>query len=143
MINLEQFTPLPSLSGGLLIGIAASVLVLFCGRIAGISGILVGVLPEKGKIIEKWRLAFLAGLILAPLLYTAFFHHPIVTLSTSTPGLLLAGFLVGVGTRLGSGCTSGHGVCGLSRFSVRSLVATLVFMVVGFATATLIGYFQW
>lgn len=143
MINLEQFTPLPSLSGGLLIGIAASVLILFCGRIAGISGILAGVLPEKGKIIEKWRLAFLAGLILAPLLYTAFFHHPDVTLSTSTPGLLLAGFLVGVGTRLGSGCTSGHGVCGLSRFSVRSLVATLVFMVVGFATATLIGYFQW
>ncbi|MGM3184708.1 YeeE/YedE family protein [Dickeya oryzae] len=143
MINLEQFTPVPSLSGGLLIGIAASVLVLFCGRIAGISGILVGVLPEKGKIIEKWRLAFLAGLILAPLLYTVFFHHPDVTLSTSTPGLLLAGFLVGVGTRLGSGCTSGHGVCGLSRFSVRSLVATLVFMVVGFATATLIGYFQW
>ncbi|WP_016943402.1 YeeE/YedE family protein [Dickeya zeae] len=143
MINLEQFTPLPSLSGGLLIGIAASVLVLFCGRIAGISGILVGVLPEKGKIIEKWRLAFLAGLILAPLLYTTFFHHPDVTLNTSTPGLLLAGFLVGVGTRLGSGCTSGHGVCGLSRFSVRSLVATLVFMLVGFATATLIGYFQW
>ncbi|QIZ47889.1 YeeE/YedE family protein [Dickeya zeae] len=142
MINLEQFTPLPSLSGGLLIGIAASVLVLFCGRIAGISGILVGVLPGKGKIIEKWRLAFLAGLILTPLLYTTFFHHPDVTLSTSTPGLLLAGFLVGVGTRLGSGCTSGHGVCGLSRFSVRSLVATLVFMVVGFATATLIGYFQ-
>ncbi|MEQ4510519.1 MAG: YeeE/YedE thiosulfate transporter family protein, partial [Dickeya sp.] len=92
---------------------------------------------------QRGRLAFLAGLILAPLLYTVFFHHPDVTLSTSTPGLLLAGFLVGVGTRLGSGCTSGHGVCGLSRFSIRSLVVTLVFMVVGFATATLIGYFQW
>ncbi|MCO7260458.1 YeeE/YedE family protein [Dickeya zeae] len=143
MINLEQFTPLPSLSGGVLIGIAASVLILFCGRIAGISGILAGILPGKGKVIETWRLAFLAGLILAPLLYTAFFHHPDVTLSTSTSGLLLAGFLVGVGTRLGSGCTSGHGVCGLSRFSIRSLAATLVFMVVGFATATLIGYFQW
>ncbi|MEY8712995.1 YeeE/YedE family protein [Mangrovibacter phragmitis] len=140
-INFAQFTPLASFSGGLLIGLAAIVLILFCGRIAGISGILGGMLQRETRA-EGWRIAFLLGLIGAPVLYLSFFPRPDISLSASTPLILIAGLLVGVGTRLGSGCTSGHGVCGLSRFSPRSLAATLTFMVVGFATATLLGWLR-
>ncbi|KFK95706.1 MULTISPECIES: YeeE/YedE family protein [unclassified Serratia (in: enterobacteria)] len=137
-INLTQFTPFLSFSGGLLIGCAAWVLILFCGRIAGISGILGGLLssgiPDRG-----WRLAFLIGLIISPALYSLIHPLPTSEISASWPIVIVAGLLVGIGTRYGSGCTSGHGVCGLSRLSPRSLVATVVFMAVAFVTVWLMG----
>ena len=117
------------LAGGLLIGTAAAILLLGNGRIAGISGILGGVLariPERRGLAEG--LAFLAGLIGLPALYALTAGAPAITVIASAPLLLTGGLLVGFGTRLGSGCTSGHGVCGLSRLSPRSLVATGVFM---------------
>ncbi|PHM63632.1 YeeE/YedE family protein [Xenorhabdus ishibashii] len=138
-INFAQFTPWLSFGGGILIGLAAIVLVLFCGRIAGISGILGGLLQRKTND-RSWRVAFLAGIIIAPVLYSLLHPLPEITITASWPAIIIAGLLVGIGTRIGSGCTSGHGVCGLSRLSLRSLVATLIFMAVGFVTATGLGY---
>jgi uncharacterized membrane protein YedE/YeeE len=124
---------LASTAGGLLIGLAAALFVLFNGRIAGISGILGGLLTlPKGD--STWRFAFLLGLILSPLLFGMFHALPEVQVDAGTGTLVLAGLLVGLGTRYGSGCTSGHGVCGLSRLSMRSLAATAAFMLAGFAT---------
>lgn len=126
-IDWASFTPAASLAGGMLIGLAASWLVLMNGRIAGISGMLGGLLDRAGD----WplRLAFVLGLLLAPAVWLVFIGGlPALQLDASLPRLLLAGVLVGVGTRLASGCTSGHGVCGLSRLSPRSLLATLSFM---------------
>ncbi|WP_333849669.1 YeeE/YedE family protein [Leclercia sp.] len=137
-IDFSHFTPLSSLGGGLLIGLAAILLIHFCGRIAGISGIVSGMLTKQTRA-EGWRIAFLAGLIGSPLLFSLFFPLPDIHVQTSWPMIIVAGLLVGIGSRLGSGCTSGHGVCGLSRFSKRSLVATLTFMAVGVVTATLTG----
>ncbi|QIK13881.1 YeeE/YedE family protein [Leclercia sp. 29361] len=137
-IDFTHFTPLSSLGGGLLIGLAAILLIHFCGRIAGISGILAGMLTKQ-TWKEGWRIAFIAGLIGSPLLFMLFFPLPDINVQASWPVIIVAGLLVGIGTRLGSGCTSGHGICGLSRFSKRSLVATLTFMVVGIVTATLTG----
>ncbi len=138
-IDWNHFTPWSALAGGLLIGLAAAALLLLNGRIAGISGILGGLLrPIKRDI--AWRIAFLAGLILAPAAYTLVAPLPVVTIDASTTVLLIAGLLVGVGTRYGSGCTSGHGVCGLSRASPRSLVATLSFMVAGFVTVYVVRH---
>ncbi|MBM7332060.1 MAG: YeeE/YedE family protein [Alcanivorax sp.] len=132
-VDWSVFTPWSALAGGLLIGAAAGGLWLLIGRIAGISGILGGLLaPVPGD--WRWRLAFLAGLLVSPWLYLAVAGPAPVRVSASLPVLILAGLLVGYGTRLGSGCTSGHGVCGLSRWSLRSLVATLLFMGAGFAT---------
>lgn len=132
-IDWTNFTPWPALAGGLLIGLAAAAFVLFNGRIAGISGILGGLLrPARGDI--AWRAAFLAGLIGAPLAYGLFASLPAVRIDAGVGTLMAAGLLVGLGTRYGSGCTSGHGVCGLSRLSPRSLVATLSFMLAGFVT---------
>ncbi|MFP1682007.1 YeeE/YedE family protein [Alloalcanivorax sp. C16-1] len=132
-VDWSVFTPWSALAGGLLIGAAAGGLWLLMGRIAGISGILGGLLtPVPGD--RRWRLAFLAGLLLSPWLYLAVAGPAPVRVSASLPVLILAGLLVGYGTRLGSGCTSGHGVCGLSRWSLRSLVATVLFMGAGFAT---------
>lgn len=128
-IAWESFTPYPALSGGLLIGLAAAVLWLCKGRIAGISGIVGGLLSAGGD--RMWRLAFVAGLLLAPAFWEAFTPLPAVTVTTGPWLLIAAGLLVGYGSRLGSGCTSGHGVCGLSRLSLRSLVATLCFMASG------------
>ncbi|HET6195031.1 MAG TPA: YeeE/YedE family protein, partial [Acetobacteraceae bacterium] len=122
-----------SLLGGLLIGLAAAVLWLANGRIAGISGI-VGALPSARSGDVAWRVAFLGGLIVSPLLWAALAGPPVVSLEASLPTVIAGGLLVGFGTRLGGGCTSGHGVCGLARFSRRSIVATCVFMVAGFAT---------
>lgn len=130
---MTTFTPLPSLIGGLLIGFSTLLMIIWLGKIAGISGI-VGQLWSAAAGDRAWRLAFLSGLMLAPLLYAWWAPLPAVQIVTSTPGLVVAGLLVGFGTRLGSGCTSGHGVCGLSRLSLRSLVATLTFM----ATAILV-----
>ncbi|WP_300759729.1 YeeE/YedE family protein [Janthinobacterium sp.] len=132
-IDWQHFTPWSSLAGGLLIGLAAAVLILFNGRIAGISGIVGGLLsPRKGD--SGWRIAFLAGLLLTPLLYQLRHALPEVDIEAGTPALVIAGLLVGLGVRYGAGCTSGHGVCGLSRLSPRSLVATMCFMAAGFLT---------
>ncbi len=132
-IDWNVFTPLMSLAGGVLIGVAAIMLVLFNGRVAGISGIVGGLLRARAGDIS-WRLAFVAGLVVAPLGYVLVAPLPAIEIKASGWVLALAGLLVGIGTRYGAGCTSGHGVCGLSRLSVRSLVATLVFMGAGFAT---------
>ncbi|MBN8758202.1 MULTISPECIES: YeeE/YedE family protein [Variovorax] len=132
-IDWSHFTPLASLAGGVLIGIAAAMFVLLNGRIAGISGVLGGLLrPSRGDI--GWRVAFVLGLVGAPSLYLLFTVLPRPQIDAGYGTLVLAGLLVGLGTRYGSGCTSGHGVCGLSRLSPRSLVATLSFMGAGFAT---------
>ncbi|WP_414470932.1 YeeE/YedE family protein [Microvirga sp. M2] len=131
---MENFTPLSALAGGLLIGASAALILVLNGRIAGISGILGGLLqPARNEI--GWRLAFLAGMFIAPLAYVAFGGAlPTVVLDTSLPVLMAAGLIVGFGTRLGAGCTSGHGVCGIGRGSPRSLVATGVFMATAIAT---------
>ncbi len=132
-LDWQAFTPWSALAGGLLIGLAATLFVLLNGRIAGISSIVGGLLrPVRGDI--GWRLAFIAGLIGAPLLYAMAAALPAPRIDAGTTVLVLAGLLVGVGTRYGSGCTSGHGVCGLSRLSLRSLAATLAFMGAGFVT---------
>lgn len=132
-IDWTSFTPWSALIGGALIGVSAAVLMLFNGRIAGISGIIGGLLgprqPDRGE-----RLAFVGGLVLAPMLYWLGHSRPVVEIAATPAALVLAGLLVGFGSRLGSGCTSGHGVCGISRLSVRSLVATLTFMSAGFVT---------
>jgi uncharacterized membrane protein YedE/YeeE len=132
---IENFTPLPALAGGALIGLAASILLLAHGQIAGISGILGGVISRRAE--ARWRIAFLIGIAIGGAGVAALWPQAIsMAGSRSLPLLLLAGLLVGFGTRLGTGCTSGHGVCGLSRRSPRSLVSVLVFMATGFATAT-------
>ena len=139
-IAYETFTPLASLAGGILIGISASLMLLLNGRVAGISGIVGGLLaPARGEL--GWRVAFVGGLVAggailavaAPELFAG-------TVERSSAALIVAGLLVGFGTRLGSGCTSGHGVCGLSRGSLRSLVATATFMATGMAAAYLVGH---
>lgn len=134
-INWSAFTPGHALAGGVLIGLAATLFALLNGRIAGISGIVGGLLkPTAGDIF--WRSAFVAGLLLAPAAYELLTGRlPQLHIEAGTGLLLVAGLLVGVGTRYGSGCTSGHGVCGLSRRSPRSFTATVVFMAAGFATA--------
>ena len=128
-----HFTPWPALAGGALIGLAAALFVLFNGRIAGISGLL-GSLLARGGEGRGEKALFLLGLLLAPLLWQVFAALPAIEFQGGWLSLLLAGLLVGVGTRYGAGCTSGHGVCGISRLSPRSLVATLAFMASGFAT---------
>lgn len=131
-IDWHAFTPWSALMGGMLIGSAASILILFNGRIAGISGIVGGLfMPARSDI--GWRFAFIAGLVGAPLIYSLFAELPAIQIDAGPGTLIAAGLLVGVGTRYGAGCTSGHGVCGLARLSPRSLVATLTFMAAGFA----------
>lgn len=124
-----SFTPVQSLIGGLLIGFSTLLMILWLGKVAGISGI-VGQSWSAPAGDRAWRLAFVAGLVLSPLLYALARPLPVVDIQASTPWLVVAGMLVGFGSRLGSGCTSGHGVCGLSRLSLRSLVATVTFMLV-------------
>lgn len=133
MIAWADFTPWASLAGGILIGTSAALFVLFNGRIAGISGILGGLLQwPQGDV--AWRFAFLLGLIAAPFLFSQFAPLPAVRVDAGSATLIVAGLLVGLGTRYGGGCTSGHGVCGISRRSPRSLVATGAFMAAGFVT---------
>ncbi len=132
-VDWNAFTPWASLAGGVLIGLAAALFVLLNGRIAGISGVLGGLLnPARGDI--AWRVAFVLGLLGAPFVYALFTELPRVRIDAGTAVLVTAGLLVGIGTRYGSGCTSGHGICGLSRLSLRSLFATLAFMAAGAAT---------
>ena len=132
-IDWINFTPWAALAGGVLIGAAASLFVLLNGRIAGISGLLASLLETGGEGRSE-KLLFLLGILLAPLLWMLFGTLPAMEFQSGWIGLLVAGMLVGVGTRYGSGCTSGHGVCGISRLSPRSIVATVAFMVAGFAT---------
>jgi uncharacterized membrane protein YedE/YeeE len=132
-VDWNAFTPWSSLAGGVLIGIAAAMFALLNGRIAGISGVLGGLLkPVRGDM--AWRAAFVLGLLSAPLVYLLIAEVPRPQTDASYAALVGAGLLVGVGTRYGSGCTSGHGVCGLSRLSPRSLAATAAFMGAGFLT---------
>ena len=135
------FTPIESLLGGALIGVAAVILMLFLGRIAGVSGILGRLLPPYGEPGAGGAAAFIAGLVSAPILYTAATGVGVhQTVSGNLPVLAGAGLLVGFGAILGGGCTSGHGVCGLSRLSARSLVATLTFMATAFLTVLIVRH---
>jgi len=139
MIEWASFTPWTSLVGGIFIGLAAALFLLLNGRIAGISGILGGLLQwPKGDV--AWRGAFLLGLVTAPAAYSFFAPLPAVQVDAGTATLVVAGLLVGIGTRYGAGCTSGHGVCGLSRRSPRSMVATAAFMAAGFVTVFIVRH---
>ncbi|MGO2134084.1 YeeE/YedE family protein [Marinobacter sp.] len=138
-IAWSNFTPWTALAGGVLVGLAAAGFLLLNGRIAGISGILGGLLTRSAGD-RSWRFAFLAGLIGAPVLWMLVAQLPPIEIEAGYPALIIAGLLVGIGTRYGSGCTSGHGVCGLSRFSPRSLAATVSFMFAGFVTVFVIRH---
>ncbi|SDP18582.1 hypothetical protein SAMN04489798_4947 [Pseudomonas arsenicoxydans] len=132
-VDWLNFTPWSSLAGGALIGLAASLFVVANGRIAGISG-LIGSLLQRGSEGVSEKALFLLGLLIAPLLWGLFASLPQIEFKSGWFGLIVAGVLVGIGTRYGSGCTSGHGVCGISRLSPRSMVATVCFMFSGFVT---------
>ena len=135
-IDWNHFTPLASLAGGIVLGVASAIFILLNGRVLGISGILGGLLrPQRGD--TGWRLFFIAGLLVAPTVWALVNPAPVPRIEAGWSVLVIAGLLVGWGTSYGSGCTSGHGVCGLSRLSPRSLVATLAFTGAGFATVLL------
>jgi uncharacterized membrane protein YedE/YeeE len=143
-IDWNAFTPWASLAGGLLIGLASALYVLGNGRIAGIAGIVgspLRALATGGRLApERSRLLFIAGLLVAPWAWQLFAPLPAATVSAGWPLLVLAGLLVGVGVRMGNGCTSGHGVCGLSRLSLRSLANVMAFMGAGFATVFVVRH---
>jgi uncharacterized membrane protein YedE/YeeE len=132
-IDFAHFTPYASTSGGLLIGAGAAMLILGVGRILGAAGVFTGALEGRGAD-DVWRLWLLGGLLIAPALAHVLWGQSAPVFSANAATLILAGVLVGFGARLGSGCTSGHGVCGLARLSPRSLAATIIFMAAGFAT---------
>ncbi|MCW1935510.1 YeeE/YedE family protein [Pseudomonas sp. MDMC_285] len=132
-IDWAGFTPWSALAGGALIGLSAAIFALANGRVAGISGLLGSLLQRQGEGRGE-KAAFLVGLLLAPVLWGLFAALPSIHFETGSLGLIVAGLLVGIGTRYGSGCTSGHGVCGISRLSPRSMLATLCFMATGFVT---------
>ena len=138
-IDTISFTPWSAIAGGVLIGIAATIVLLVNGRIAGVSGILGGLLRPSIPDIG-WRVAFLAGLIIAPSLYAAFVYMPGLKIDADYVTLFIAGLMVGVGTRYAGGCTSGHGVCGLARLSPRALVATVAFIAAGIATVFVVRH---
>ena len=142
-IDWTHFTPWSALVGGALIGIAAALFVLFNGRIAGISGVIGGLISsllQRRPGDTAWRLAFVAGILLAPWVFQVAVPLPAIDVSAGTGTLIVSGLAVGIGTRYGSGCTSGHGVCGLSRLSLRSAVATVCFMAAGFATVAIVRH---
>ena len=140
MLSWTEVNPLMALIGGMLIGIAASMLLLFNGKVAGISGILGGLInPKKHDI--AWRLAFVVGLAVSPIIYSLFQPLPDITIEARNTTIIIAGLIVGVGTRYGSGCTSGHGVCGIARLSPRSMVATASFILAGAVTVYLVRHF--
>jgi uncharacterized membrane protein YedE/YeeE len=137
---MAPFDPVLALSGGALIGVASVLLMMLNGRIAGISGILGGLLAP-GTADRAWRIAFVVGLIAAPLAFAATGHPSVIPdMPASWLVIAAAGLLVGFGTRLASGCTSGHGVCGIARLSPRSIVATVIFMVVAVATVAIVRH---
>jgi uncharacterized membrane protein YedE/YeeE len=138
-IAWNAFTPISAVIGGAIIGAAVALFAVLNGRIAGVSGILGGLArPQAGDI--SWRVAFVAGLVAAPLAWGLFAALPEIRVDASVPALAVAGLLVGIGTRYGGGCTSGHGVCGVSRVSPRSIAATLVFMAAGFVTVYVVRH---
>jgi len=138
VIDWLSFTPIPSLLGGIILGVAAALYVLLHGRILGISGIVSGLLHPK-LADSAWRVSLVLGLISAPFLAALFFGIiPVVEIDSGWLAIVIAGLLVGFGAQYGSGCTSGHGICGLSRLSPRSLVATLAFMCAGFVIVFII-----
>ena len=139
IIDWAHFTPWTSLAGGMLIGLGAGLFVVLNGRIAGISGLLASLLERGGEGRGEKGL-FMLGVLLAPLLWVVFSTLPVPQFQTNGLGLLMAGLLVGVGTRYGSGCTSGHGVCGISRLSPRSMAATAAFMASGFVTVFMLRH---
>ncbi len=137
-MEVENFTPLSAAIGGALIGLSAVMLMALNGRVAGISGIFAGMAFADGTD-RIWRILFVVGLVAGPVVYGLFLADPIPFAIQDNVGLLVAGgLLVGIGTRLGGGCTSGHGVCGIARFSPRSIAATMAFMVAGIATVAVI-----
>ena len=138
-IDWVAFAPGSAIAGGVLIGISAALFMLVNGRIVGVSGILGGLLRPSLPDIG-WRVAFLAGLIVAPSLYAAFVYLPAVKIEAGYATLLAAGLLVGIGTRYAGGCTSGHGVCGVARLSPRSLIATVAFIAAGVATVYVVRH---
>ena len=138
-IDWTNFTPVNSFLGGICIGIAASILLLVNGRVMGISGILGDIITFKEKNELNWRIVFIIGVLIGPLIYLLIFQDIKSTMIADTTLLIQAGLLVGIGTTLGNGCTSGHGICGLARFSVRSAVATVTFVGFGIMTVYFIG----
>ena len=139
LLDWNNFTPWASLAGGALIGLAAALLLLCNGRIAGVSGIVGGLI--KPRLHDaSWRIAFVGGLMVAPLIWQLFSQLPTIQIDADYGLLVIAGLLVGIGTRYGAGCTSGHGVCGISRLSPRAIVATLSFMAAGFATVYVVRH---
>ena len=141
MLNIDwaNFTLLNSLIGGILIGIAAIIVFIVNGRIMGISGIIGNLITHKETDQISWRIIFILGVLIGPLLFIIFFKEIKSEMVANTTFLILSGFLVGLGTSLGNGCTSGHGICGLSRFSIRSIVATFVFVISGMITVYFIS----
>ena len=141
MLNIDwaNFTLLNSLMGGILIGIAATIIFFVNGRIMGISGILGNLITTIETDQKFWRIIFILGVLIGPLIFILLFKEIKSEMVANTTLLVISGFLVGFGTSLGNGCTSGHGICGLSRFSIRSIVATLVFVISGMITVYLIN----
>ena len=136
---MQNFTPLISLAGGIIIGCASLLLLFSIQRIAGISGIIGGLFPVIRQDLT-WRLFFVAGLLLGGFVLAAVYPNSLaINLTYSTPALVVAGLLVGFGSRLGNGCTSGHGICGLGRLSSRSMIAVVTFMTTGIISAVMVG----
>ena len=132
-MNIVNFTPVSATLGGMVIGLAVAIFFLFNGRLVGISGIAANALTEKNNKFDN--ILFLLGLVIGPIFYRLFIKNEIsITISNSFSLLILAGLLVGIGTRVSGGCTSGHGISGIGRFSLRSIVATITFMIVGIIT---------
>ena len=132
-MNIINFTPIPAFVGGILIGLAVIIFLIGNGRIAGISGIVDNLFFSKNNRLDN--ILFIVGVILGPIIYQTVTKSIIpFTITTSIPVVILGGIFVGMGTKIGSGCTSGHGICGISRFSIRSIVATLVFLTTGTLT---------
>lgn len=136
---MENFTPYTSLAGGILLGISASILMYLNGRVAGISGIVSGILNNPSAAEKAWRAAFIVGIIGGAAAYAYFFPVVIAPREHVTTALLIVGgLIVGLGTAMGSGCTSGHGICGISRFSLRSITATMAFLITGIVTVYIV-----
>ena len=139
IIDWVNFTPINSLLGGIFIGLAATILLLANGRIMGISGILGDIISFKEKDQISWRIVFVIGVLIGPFLYLMIFENFKSEMVADRTLIFQAGLLVGLGTSIGSGCTSGHGICGISRLSIRSIVATFIFVVSGVVTVYFIG----
>ena len=139
IIDWVNFTPINSLLGGIFIGLAATILLLANGRIMGISGILSNIILFKEKDQVSWRIVFVIGVLIGPFIYLMIFQDLKSEMVADRILLIQAGLLVGLGTSIGSGCTSGHGICGISRLSIRSIVATFIFVVSGVVTVYFIG----